>query len=262
MRALIAQLESAVSDPSANVDRAVAAIAEHPDVDFAVFPELFLSAYDLRSLERTALAANGDELAEIATAAAAAGTAVVIGFAERLDNGSFANSAACIDADGTLVTVYRKTRLFGSERKVFTAGDELSLVALAGVLVAPLVCFDVEFPEPARALAIAGAELLVTVSANMEPYGDDHEIATRARALENNLPHLYANAVGTVGRHRFVGRSRSIGAKGDVLAEAGRAEELLVAQVGKGGPASEEVDYLRQLTDALPVVVQQPATRR
>jgi predicted amidohydrolase len=255
VRALIAQLESVVGDPAANIVRAVAAIEERPDVDIAVFPELFLSAYDLRSLEWTALAADGEELAEIAAVAAGAATAVVIGFAERLDDGCFANSAACIDADGTLVAVYRKTRLFGSERKAFTPGDELSLAALAGRLVAPLICFDIEFPEPARALAIAGAELLVTVSANMEPYGDDHEIATRARALENHLPHLYANAVGVVDRHHFVGRSRSIGARGDVLAAAGRSEELLVAPVGEGGAASEQVDYLKQLRAALPVVV-------
>lgn len=261
MKALIAQLESVPRDPGANVVRAVAAIADHPDVDIAVFPELFVSAYDLRSLERTALATDGEELAEVAAAAADAGTAVVIGLAERLDGGSFANSAACIDADGTLVAVYRKTRLFGAERKVFTAGNELCLVPLAGRFVAPLVCFDVEFPEPARALAVAGAELLVTVSANMEPYGDDHEIATRARALENHLPHVYANAVGVSRHHHFVGRSRSIGAAGEVLAAAGRAEELLVAPVGEPGPTSEQVDYLKQLRAALPVV-HQPLARR
>jgi predicted amidohydrolase len=261
VKALIAQLESVVRNPGANVGRAVAAIAEHPDVDIAVFPELFLSAYDLRSLDRTALATEGDELAEICAAAGAVGTAVVIGFAERLDGGRFANSAACIDEGGTLVAVYRKTRLFGSERKVFMPGDELCLVPLAGRLVAPIVCFDVEFPEPARALAIAGAELLVTVSANMEPYGDDHEVATRARALENHLPHLYANAIGAVDGHEFVGRSRSIGAGGDVLAAAGRTEELLVAPVGEQGPASEQVDYLKQLREPLPVV-QQPLVGR
>src|SRR5581483_5398409 len=104
------------------------------------------------------------------------------------------------------------------ERAVFRPGAELVLVPLAGRLVGPLICFDVEFPEPARALAAAGAELLVTLSANMEPYGDEHEVATRARALENRVPHLYANSVGTIGPNRFVGRSRSVDAGGQVLA--------------------------------------------
>ena len=54
MEALLAQLESAIRDPAANAKRAVEALAAYPDVGIAVFPELFLSAYDLHSLDRTA----------------------------------------------------------------------------------------------------------------------------------------------------------------------------------------------------------------
>ena len=216
--ALLAQLESVPRDPPANAARAAEALAAHPEADIAVFPELFLGAYDLRALDETARPVECDELATVAAAAAAAGTAVVIGFAERNDDGSCYNSVACIDRDGSLAGVYRKTQLYAGERKVFRPGRELRLVRLAGVAVAPLICFDVEFPEPVRALALAGAELLVTASANMEPFGPDHEIATRARALENRLPHLYANAIGTIRepelrRPEPVGRSRRRGAR-------------------------------------------------
>ena len=55
----------------------------------------------------------------------------------------------------------------------------------------PMICFDVEFPEVARTLARRGADVLVTISANMEPLGPDHDTAASARALENGLPHLY-----------------------------------------------------------------------
>ena len=125
------------------------------------------------------------------------------------------------------------------------------------VAVAPLVCFDIEFPEPARAVAVAGAELLVTVSANMEPYEGEHELATRARALDNRLPHVYVNAVGELGGNRFVGGSRSVGAGCEVLAQAGAAEELLVAEVGRAAAASD-VDYLRRLPAEVRVVVHAP----
>ena len=255
MRALLAQLESVLRDPWANAERAADALAAHPGADLAVFSELYLSAYDLRALDETARPVGCDELAAVAEAAARAGTAVVIGFAERNGDGSFSNSAACIDRDGSLAGVYRKTQLYAGERKVFRPGTELRLVRLAGVAVAPLICFDVEFPEPVRALALAGAELLVTVSANMEPFGPDHELATRARALENRLPHLYANAVGTIGRLDFVGLSRSVGPAGEVLAQAGAEEELLLAPVGTAGAEDESLDYLSQLPEPLPVVV-------
>ena len=59
-----------------------------------------------------------------------------------------------------------------------------------------MICFDVEFPEVARSLAKAGANLLVTVSANMDPFGRDHDVFATARALENGVPHLYVNQVG------------------------------------------------------------------
>jgi (R)-amidase len=106
----------------------------------------------------------------VAAAAAEARTAVVIGFAEHVSRSRVANSAALIGADGVVVGIYRKTHLFGDERRVFVAGDHLILVRLGGTLVAQLVCFDLEFPESARRLARVGAELLVTISANMAPF--------------------------------------------------------------------------------------------
>jgi (R)-amidase len=255
MLALLAQLESVVRDPLANAERAAAALDAHPEADLAVFPELFLSAYDLGSLGETARPLDCEELGLVAEAAASASTAVAIGLAERGADGALFNTVACIDGSGTLAGVYRKTQLYADERRVFDRGRELRVLRLAGVAVAPLICFDIEFPEPARVLAAAGAELLVTVSANMEPYAVDHEIATRARALENRLPHLYANAVGTIGGVRFVGRSRSVGAAGEVLAEAGDEETLLLAPVGAAGVEDESLDYLAQLPESLPVVV-------
>jgi predicted amidohydrolase len=95
----------------------------------------------------------------------------------------------------------------------------------------------------------------------MEPYGDEHELASRARALENRLPHLYVNGVGVIGRHRFVGRSRSVGPGGEVLAAAGDAEQLLVVPVGETEAARDEVDYLRHLPGRLPVVRNRPPAR-
>jgi predicted amidohydrolase len=255
MEALLAQLESVTHDPSLNAERAAAALFAHPEVEIAVFPELYLGAYDLDSLDQTARPVDCDELALITRAAAAAATAVVVGFAERGGDGRLYNSVACIDRDGSTAGVYRKTQLFAREREVFEPGRELRVISLAGVAVAPLICFDVEFPELARALAVSGAELLVTSSANMDPYAVDHEIATRARALENHLPHLYVNAVGTTGGFRFVGCSRSIGADGEVLADTGSDSSLLLTPVGTAGARDEAIDYLKQLPRALPVVV-------
>ena len=253
MLALLAQLASVEGDVRANAERAASVLAEHPDADIAVFPELYLSGYVTSGLETLTRAADADELRLVAGAAAKSSTAVVIGFAEE-QAGRPANAAACIDRDGRLAAVYRKTQLFGAEQEAFEPGDDLLVVDLAGKRVGPLVCFDVEFPEPARALALAGAELLAVSSANMAPFYVDHEVATRARALENRLPLVYVNAVGTLGGLTFIGSSRSVAPGGEVLAEAAdREESILLAPVAVDEALDGRVDYLQHLPRELKV---------
>lgn len=247
MDVLLCQLASRIGDPAHNAERAADVILGRPQVDLAVFPELYLGGYTYTGLDETARTVEDAELQLVRRAAADAGTAVVLGFAERTAHG-IANSAALLERDGSVAAVYRKTCLFGGERDAFTPGDELLVVDLAGVAVAPLVCFDIEFPEPARAAAVAGAELLVTSSANMEPFYVDHEVASRARAVENRLPHVYANAVGTSGDLVFVGGSRVVSPLGDVVAEGSRdSEELIVAAIPDRSRVDGRVDYLSVL---------------
>lgn len=267
MRVLLAQLDPAPGDQAANAAAVAAALAEHPGAELAVFPELFLSGYDLARADALALtapargvapdAAGADPLVVVADAARAHGTAVLVGFAERLPDGRVANSVACVEADGRHVATYRKTHLFGAEAEAFAAGEELLVVELAGRRVAPLVCFDVEFPEPARALARAGAELLATLSANMEPYGPDHALAARARALDNRLPHVYVNRVGSEAGHRFVGGSAAIAAGGAPLEQLGATAATRLAELTFGGAgtgaADPQVNYLEHLRDDLVV---------
>jgi predicted amidohydrolase len=257
LRALLAQLTPTPGDRAANIRRLAAALAEHPHVDLAVFPELYVTGYDLDRVRDLALDLDGEELRAVASAAADAGTAVAVGFPERIGRGRVANSAALITAAGGLAGVYRKTHLFGAERTVFAAGDALVVVDLGGPRVAPLVCFDVEFPEPARRLARAGADLLVTVSANMEPFYEDHLLFARARAVENRLPHLYVNRAGAEWGLRFVGGSRSIAASGEVLSESGHdEEEVSVVPVDIDATTDDRLDYLNLIRSPLPVVEQ------
>ena len=256
MKALLAQLACRIGDVGGNVARAVDAIRLHPEADLAVFPELYLSGYTGRDLDLLARDVDSRELREVADAAREAETAVAIGFAERTETG-IANSVACMDADGSVAGVYRKTNLFQTEAEAgFVEGEELLIVDLAGRRVAPLICFDIEFPEPARQVALAGADLLVTASANMDPFYIDHAVGSVARAHENRLPHLYANMVGSGDGLTFVGASRSIAPTGETLVEASRdREELLVVPVAELGGFDERTDYPRFVRAARPVRV-------
>jgi predicted amidohydrolase len=256
MKALLAQLACRIGDLEGNAARAADAVRGHPEADLAVFPELYLSGYTYRDLDGVARTVDDPELRAVAAAAADVGTAVVIGFAERAEGG-VANSAACIDRDGSVKAVYRKTYLFPSEADAgFLQGEELLVVELAGRKVGPLICYDIEFPEPARQLALAGADLLVTASANMDPFYLDHAVGTVARAHENRLPHLYANLVGAGEGLTFVGASRSIAPTGETLVEASRdREELLVVPVAERTGFDERTDYPQFVRPPLPVRV-------
>jgi predicted amidohydrolase len=253
MQAVLAQLAPVPGEPAANAARAAELVAAHAEAELVVLPELFLSGYDLARARETAVNLDGAELATLRAAAQAAGTAVIVGFGEWR-GAAVANALACIDTRGELAAVYRKLCLFGAEADVFQAGVELVIAELAGRRAGPLICFDMEFPETARALAAAGADLLVTAAANMEPFFGDHVIASQARALDNRLPHLYVNRAGREGGLEFVGGTRALRADGSVVAEAdGRGEAELTTEVADAGTDDERLDYLAQIPRELQV---------
>lgn len=255
MLALLAQLTPSGESPGVDARRVADVIRAHPEAEIAAFPELFLGGYRLGNPDAIACDPEGEELATIAAACAETGTAALVGFLERQPLG-FHDSVACIDEAGAMATVYRKVQLFGSEAEVFRAGTWLEVVELAGRRVAPLVCFDLEFPELARAAAMAGADLLVTCAANMEPFGREHRLHAQARALENRVPHLYVNRLGKEEGSRFVGESCAVDADGVVIGAAGGdEEELLLVEIGKAGAADARVDYLSFEPTRIPVEV-------
>jgi predicted amidohydrolase len=251
MRALLAQLEPA-GTPDENAGRAAEIIRSRGAVvDLIAFPELYLTGYDLGRVASVAIALDSAPLAAIREAAADAATAVAVGLAERRGR-AIANTAVLIDERGAILAPYRKTHLFGAEEGAFERGDELIVAELGGARIGTMICFDMEFPETARELARAGAELLLTVSANMESFYGDHLIASQARALDNRLPHLYVNRCGSEAGLRFIGGSRAVRPDGTVAAEAERdRESLLEADVDRPGADDDRVDYLAQLRDDL-----------
>lgn len=120
------------------------------------------------------------------------------------------NSVALFDADGRLAALYRKSHLWGAayEQRIFTPGPGPSapgrppgappfpaarLRAFPHTPLGLLVCFDVEFPEPARLLALGGARVLVAVMASGEADGFTSAAFIRARAAENGVALAYCN---------------------------------------------------------------------
>ncbi len=255
---LLAQLDPSPGEPAQNAAAVGVALKLTERVDLAVLPEMFLGGYDLSQVEQSAVEIDSPEVAAIRGAAAANSTAVLVGLAERRAEG-IANSLLAIEADGQIAGVHRKTTLWGGERDLFEAGQQLTIVNLAGRRIGLMLCYEIEFPEIARALALAGADLLVTASANMAPYYDDHELASRARALDNRLSHVYVNRVGSQNGLDFVGGSRLVDSGGAVVASAdGIEQQSFVATALQQAPAAGSVDYLNNLPTVTDVVTEAP----
>jgi predicted amidohydrolase len=247
---LLAQLEPQPDDLRANMASAVALLEEHPEASLAVFPEVFLSG-SLQGANAIVLTDPASPLVALQNSARRHATAVIVGVAEKTPQG-VANTAVCIDENGEIVGRYQKVHLFGNESRFFAVGDSYLVTMLAGIKVAPIICYDVEFPEPARAVATAGADLLVTIAANMDPYADDHALFLQVRALENRLPHVYVNRVGRESNFVFCGASGVADASGRLVASLGPyAPEVRVVEIAIG--ESPQPGYLADLRTGIPV---------
>lgn len=184
---------------------------------------------------------------------------------ERRAPGLYHNTAVVLERDGTLVGTYRKMHIPDDpgyyEKFYFTPGDAPALAADGRVRggFAPiatsvgklglLVCWDQWYPEAARLMALAGADLLLYPTAiGMNPADPEDErerqreawiTIQRAHAVANGLPVLVANRTGfepdptrQTGGAQFWGSSFVAGPQGEFLAQAGRdAPEVLVVDV-------------------------------
>ncbi len=133
----------------------IAEAVSETDADIVVLPELITSGYVFASREEAlAAAVSADELDW------RFGPIVVGGFCERGEDGEVYNSAAIADASG-VVSVYRKTHLWDNERNLFAPGDARPpVIETEHGRLGVLVCYDLEFMEMPRALALRGADLI------------------------------------------------------------------------------------------------------
>ena len=202
--------------------------------DLLIVPELFLTGYAIGAdaVHRLAETRNGAVLAEVAAIASDNRIAVVFGFAER-DGDKVYNSAVAIGADGTTLGAYRKTHLFGDvDKQQFSEGRLPSDVfEINGLKVGLLICYDVEFPENTRSLALLGADLIIMPTALMQPYDVVARILVPARAHENQVYLAYCYRCGTEAPFTYTGLSCVIGPDGADLARAGSGEELIFADI-------------------------------
>jgi predicted amidohydrolase len=237
IRVAVGQAAAVSGEISQNVVTAVRLVEQAGDHGAAILllPELFLCGYDLdaiaRDPERFTIQAEGEELAPLREACRRTTVNVVVGACLPAEQGR-TNSALVIGDDGSTLAIYDKIHVWTTERPHFTPGTRHVLIEIAGVRVGLAICYDAGFPEHCRALALAGAELVLCPSA-FSPGEEEHryDLYFPMRALENTLYLAVANLIGSAGGQRFFGRSAVFAPSGASLAVAGSDEEVIVAEI-------------------------------
>jgi len=224
------QLDVVLEDVDATMEKiaAWADKAAQENADVVIFPELILSAgYGLEEkFYDIAQPVPGPSTEKLGRKALQHKMYIIAGIAERDLTGTVYNTAVIIGRDGKYVGSYRKTHIFTPTESFFAPGAKLNVFDLDFGRIAIPICYDLEFPEPARVLCLKGAEMLLTMTAHWRGSGTvgtaENFIQTiySARALENRVPVVLCNRVGfdpSLDDH-FVGLSRIVDADGATIA--------------------------------------------
>ena len=205
-----------------------------------VLPELASSGYvfaDRSELVSLAEPRDGPSITEWANLATAFGVTIVAGFPEAAGDAVY-NSAAVVDPTG-LRGVYRKAHLWDTENAVFDRADDLPLlVDTEHGRIGVMICYDVEFPEWVRAVALEGADLLCApVNWPLLPRPEGERPTELVRVLAgagmNRMPIAVCDRAGVERGQNWIG--------GSVITDAD-GYPLAIAEFGKPGNVTADVD--------------------
>lgn len=261
----LAQLKSVEGDVKANLKKACDAVRNAGDkTDIMIFPEVFFSGFPTpENIESIAEPLDGSIIQTLHQVSKETGVAIVVGMAEKAGE-HYYNTSVFVAPEG-LLNYYRKTQLWLTDKEVFQVGDRYTTFEYKGYRIGILICFDIEYPETARALAMLDADLILVTNGNMDPYGYVHRANGISRALENQLFIAMVNHVGEDRYgHNFAGGSCVINPLGEVLGELGRVEGRCHVTIDKADRdrAREVYQYLNEVQISLPGTIQKHANGR
>lgn len=248
MRAHVIQLAYGDAEPITDRTARVADLVRaQRGADLVVLPELWPQggfSYDRWDDEAQPL--DGSVVTSLRGAARDVGATVHLGsLVERDDAGRLFNTSVLVGPDGELLATYRKIHLFGfgeGEPILMTPGEDVVVHDGLGLAT----CYDLRFPEMFRALLDAGAQVDLVPAAWPAKRVHHWRLLAQARAVENQS---YVVACNTAGVHADVpmgGGSVVVDPWGEVVAEAGTDEEVLVVDV--------DLDLVRSTRESFPVL--------
>lgn len=266
--------QQAIHDNIVRLSQAVQE-AKRFEAQLISFPELYVEGYTMTPevMHELAEPFDGPNLTRVREIAEEHNMAIVCPYSEKDESSGerrFYDSIAFVGSDGSLIHNYRKTHLFGmAERNNYSFGytdnkDEAFKVGdVNGLGVGVLNCYEAEFFELSRILALKGAKLICIPTAadyyynlpdgtrTSVPYPDITRNLIPAHCYENDCFICYCNRSGSEkvgsGTWQYRGNSIVCGPHGDVVLAAKNEDTLLIADCipGDYGPTHPEGDFLK-----------------
>lgn len=231
MRVALVQMDLAWEDVAENHRRARKHLEEaaRRGASLALLPEMFCTGFSMES-EKIAQPAGGPSETFLRATARELGISILASLPEA-GAPRPRNMAILAGPDGS-VARYAKIHpfSFGGEHRVYTGGDRIVTVPVAGARVTPFVCYDLRFPEPFR-LAADDTDLFAVVANWPEARREHWRTLLRARAIENLCYVAGVNRVGEGGGLRYAGDSAVVSPWGEVLAGGDASDAVLLAEV-------------------------------
>ena len=234
MHVVCVQFDIAWEDKASNFAavRGLLGAAAVPPGSLVVLPEMFSTGF---SMDVEAVAEDESRPAEafLAETARTHQAFALGGVVTRAPRGRGLNQAVLVGPDGRKMLRYTKMHPFSyaGESEHYASGPRPAVIELLGAGLAPLVCYDLRFPEVFRAATAGGAEVLAVIANWPAGRAEHWRTLLRARAIENQAYVVGVNRTGADPNVAYGGGSLIVDPKGDILAEAGREPCLLTADL-------------------------------
>jgi omega-amidase len=233
MRIICCQPDIIWEDKPAN-HRAVRAMLGAITIDpgsLILLPEMFATGFSM-DIERIDDGRSRETQQFLADLARERRSHVIGGIVTRSDTGRGRNEAVVFGPDGGQVARYCKLHpfSFGGESKHYDAGRNVELFEWNGFTVAPLICYDLRFPEPFRAAVRRGANLFAVIASWPSPRHFHWTALLQARAIENQAYVAGVNRCGSDPRLIYNGGSVLFDPRGQLLMDAGDQPNLITTE--------------------------------
>lgn len=249
-----------VDNKEENIKKASSMISKsvEQDADFIVLPEMFNCPYSNdKFIEYGEDEKNSPTLNEISSLAEKYGVYILAGSIPEKDEAGLYNTSYLFNRTGKIIAKHRKMHLFDidvkdritfKESDVLTAGNDFTTADTEFGKIGIGICYDIRFPELARIMVENDAEILFYPGAFNMTTGPAHwELLFRSRALDNQVFCVgVAPALNKSASYHSYGHSIIANPWGEVTAQAGENEELIISQIN--------LDEIKKIREELPLL--------